>query len=105
MTENSQPTQWKYILHIWWAFFWRLVVLNFFAGLIVGFFSGFVLTLLGKPPLQIPGIVFTIIVYSIYLPISLYALKVALTKTYRHFSVTVAPLVRDLPRAGAGSSR
>ncbi|MBI3570676.1 MAG: hypothetical protein HY082_06180 [Gammaproteobacteria bacterium] len=76
---------WERTLLIWWSFFWRFIVLSLFAGVVLGYLGGVVVTLFGRADLS--ATVGAALGWLASIPISIWTIRKILTKTYPRFSV------------------
>jgi hypothetical protein len=84
---------------IWWAFFWRAMLLAMAAGFLIGFAEGIVLSAAGASsgtlqflPMLSGGIV--------GVPVGIYVLQVILRKNFKEFTICLVPTkVRLTPPA------
>ena len=74
-------------LPIWWAFLWRAFLVGFLAGFVLGFFAGVILGAAGAP--QLGGPVGALLGFLAYFPVSLWAMKAALSKSYSNYAVAL----------------
>jgi hypothetical protein len=89
MSDDSINISWGNVLTIWWAFFWRWLVFGILATLILAIIGGTVVWVIGAPHLA--GPVGAVLGFLATFAVSLYAMRIALSKTYRHFSVRLIP--------------
>ncbi len=75
------------ILTIWWAWAWRAVVVGMLVGALLGAAGGFVVGVAGSPKLG--GPVGMLCGWLGSIPVSIWAMKSALSKKYSDFSVVL----------------
>jgi hypothetical protein len=75
---------------VWWAVFWRMVILGLGTGFVVGLIEGAVGALVGMPSTTI-RILTTASGFILGLPVSIYAVKLGLRKRYREFTICLIP--------------
>ena len=68
---------------IWWAFAWRAFLISMLAGLVLGAIVG----VAGSP--QLGGAVDSLLGLFAAIPVSIWAMKSALSKTYGIYSVVL----------------
>ena len=68
---------------IWWAFAWRAFLISMLAGLVLGAIVG----VAGSP--QLGGAVGSLLGLFAAIPVSIWAMKSALSKTYGIYSVVL----------------
>lgn len=76
---------WERTLLIWWNFFWRFIIFSLFAGVILGYLGGTIVAFFGRVDLS--AAVGGTLGWLASIPISIWAIRKTLTKTYRGFSV------------------
>lgn len=79
---------WERTLLIWWSFFWRFIVVSLFLGAILGYVGGIVVASVGRADLS--AAVGGVLGWLASIPISVWAIRRALTKTYPGFSIRSA---------------
>jgi hypothetical protein len=72
---------------IWWAFAWRAVLVSMLAGFFLGAMGGFIVGVAGSP--QLAGAVGSLLGFFGGIPVSIWALKAALSKTYGNNSIAL----------------
>ncbi len=72
---------------IWWAFAWRAFLISMLAGLVLGAIGGFIVGVAGSP--QLGGAVGSLLGLFAAIPVSIWAMKSALSKTYGIYSVVL----------------
>ena len=72
---------------IWWAFAWRAFLISMLAGLVLGAIGGFIVGVAGSP--QLGGAVDSLLGLFTAIPVSIWAMKSALSKTYGIYSVVL----------------
>jgi Mg/Co/Ni transporter MgtE len=77
----------KKILSIWWSMIWRALLVSILVGAILGFIVGFTLAVAGARQLGDPAHMLLGWLGSI--PVSIWALKTALSKKYGGYSVVL----------------
>ncbi len=80
-----EPTL-KRVARIWWAFFWRAMLLAFGAGLLAGFFEGYfgMMAGLSRATVQHLNILSG---FALGLPAGMYALYLILKKNFGEFTI------------------
>lgn len=78
---------WERTLLIWWSFFWRFIVLSLFLGAILGYLGGIIAASFGRADLS--AAVGGVLGWLASIPISIWAIRRTLTKTYPGFSIRV----------------
>ena len=81
---------WERTLLIWWSFFWRFIVLSLLVGAILGYLGGTIVAFFGRVDLS--AAVGGTLGWLASIPISIWAIRKALTKTYPGFSVRLTDL-------------
>lgn len=84
--ENSEITLGRTI-PIWWAMFWRALVVSMLAGFVLGFIGGIVVVLIGQP--ELGGPVGAVLGWLVSIPVSIWAMKAALNKKYKGQSLVL----------------
>ena len=79
------PITLEQIFSIWWSFMWRGMLVTLFIALILGAIGGFVMAWIGRP--EDSGPVGRIIGWLVSLPVSVWALKAALTTKHGGYTV------------------
>ncbi|GAB1233607.1 hypothetical protein UT4_20770 [Ferrigenium sp. UT4] len=74
-------------LPVWWAFVWRSTLVSMLAGFVLGGIGGFIVGASGNP--QLGGTVGALLGWLASIPVSIWALKAALSKTYGNFSIAL----------------
>ena len=72
---------------IWWAFAWRAVLVSMLAGFVLGAIGGFIVGVAGSP--QLGGAVGSLLGFFASIPVSIWALKAAMSKTYGNYAVVL----------------
>ena len=72
---------------IWWAFFWRAFLVSLLAGAVLGAIGGFIVGFAGSP--ELGGAVGALLGFFATIPVSIWALKSALSKTYGSYAVVL----------------
>jgi len=72
---------------IWWAFTWRAFLVSMLAGFVLGFIGGFIVGVAGSP--QLGGNVGSLLGLLAAIPVSIWAMKSALSETYGNYSVVL----------------
>ena len=72
---------------IWWAFAWRAFLVSMLAGFVLGAIGGFIVSMAGSP--QLGGAVGSLLGFFAAIPVSIWAMKSALSKTYGNYSVVL----------------
>lgn len=72
---------------IWWAFAWRAVLVSMLAGAVLGAIGGFIVGVAGSP--QLGGAVGSLLGFFASIPVSIWALKSALSKTYGNYAMVL----------------
>ena len=85
--ESTEITLEK-ALSIWWSFIWRTVLASMRVGLVLGFIGGFIVGAAGSP--QLGGAVGAILGWLGSIPVSIWALKAALSKKHGGYSITLS---------------
>ena len=86
-SEFAADFTWGRVIRIWWAWMWRVVVLGFLVGAILGGIGGFIVGASGRPDLG--ASVGAMLGWLGSIPVSLYVLGIVLRKRYRQFSIKV----------------
>lgn len=74
-------------LRIWWAFMWRTTLFSLLFVVVIGFFSGIILSVIGKD--ELAGIVGGLLGYMISIPISIFVFRYILEKRFKKFSIAL----------------
>ena len=82
---NKLEVTWKRTLVIWWSIAWRGILFGAIAGAVVGAIVGFILGFLGRVDLASIG--GGIAGYIVAIPISIWVLKIVLSKKFSEFSL------------------
>lgn len=86
------------VISIWWSMFWRWSVLGTLGGGVVGGVLGFILAFMGANKEVIEAVVMLFAaVFTI--PLSIWALKVALSKRHGGYSVVLVKLDQHVAEA------
>lgn len=84
---EQTPIPIEKIFSIWWSFAWRGILVTLFFAIVLGAIGGFVMAWLGR--LEDSGPVGGIIGWLVSFPVSVWALKAALTVKHGGYSVTL----------------
>lgn len=82
--EMSEITL-KKTLSIWWSTVWRALLVSMLVGAILGFIGGFIVGVAGRPELS--GAVGALLGWLGSIPVSIWALKAALSKKHGGYSI------------------
>ena len=83
---SNELLSWDYVLPLWWAFFWRVSVIGFLVGLVLGAIGGFIVGHLGMSP-RVGAVVGGILGWFGSVPVSILVFRYALGKKYKSFSI------------------
>ena len=72
---------------IWWAFAWRAFLVSMLFGFVLGTVGGFIAGMAGST--QLGGAVASLLGFFAAIPVSIWAMKSALSKTYGNYSVVL----------------
>jgi len=72
---------------IWWSMLWRFILVSMLVGAILGFIGGFIVGVAGRPELA-PS-VGAVLGWLASIPVSIWTLKVALSKKHGDYSVVL----------------
>lgn len=75
------------ILPVWWAFVWRAMLVTMLVGFVLGGIGGFIAGASGNP--RLAGTVGALLGWLASIPVSIWALKAALSKNYGSFSIAL----------------
>ena len=73
------------VLSIWWSMVWRATVVGMLVGAILGFIGGFIVGVAGYP--ELGGAIGMILGWLSSIPVTIWALKAALSKEHGGYSV------------------
>ncbi len=88
---NTTEISLEKLLSIWWAMIWRSVVFSMLLGFVLGFIGGVIVGMAGHP--ELGGAVGAVLGWLGSIPVSIWALKTALTKKYGDYSFV---MVKDM---------
>ena len=74
-------------LSIWWSMLWRFALVGTFVGGVLGGIGGFIVAAAGSP--QIGGAVGALLGWLGSIPVSIWALKAALSKQHGGYSLVM----------------
>lgn len=74
-------------LSIWWSMVWRAVLVSMLVGFILGFIGVFIGSAAGRP--ELGGAVGALLGWLGSIPVSIWALKAALSKKHGGYSVVL----------------
>jgi hypothetical protein len=77
---------------VYWALLWRAILLQVVAGFLIGSIEGGILTIAGIPAFNIRPMALTTGLILI-VPVSIYAVQLALRKRYGEFTIRLLPRV------------
>jgi len=77
---------WLRVLLVWWSFFWRFILFSLIAGAALGIVGGLIVGVLGRPDLG--RNVGSILGWMASIPVSVWAIRKALTRAYPGFTVS-----------------
>lgn len=77
---------WERVLLVWWSFFWRFTLFSLIAGAALGLIGGLIVGMLGRPDLG--RSVGTALGWLVSIPVSIWAIRKSLAKSYPGFAVT-----------------
>lgn len=75
-------------LSIWWSMIWRFVLISTLAGALLGFVGGLMVGMIGGSS-ELSGAVGALLGWLISIPVSMWALKAALSKKHGGYSVAL----------------
>lgn len=78
---------WNVTLKVWWSYIWRCTVYAMILGFVLGFIGGVIVALMGKP--ELGAAVGGVLGYLGSIPVSIYVMKVILTKKFKTFSIVL----------------
>ncbi len=85
--ETINEIDLKKTFSIWWSMVWRSVLGGILVGAIFGFISGFIFGIIGRP--ELGGITSILLGYLVSIPVTIWALKSALSKKHQGYSVVL----------------
>ena len=86
-TWNKLKSPSREYFPIWWSIAWRAAVVGALVGMVLGFLGGFTVGVMGYP--ELGGIAGAILGWIGSIPISIWALKAALSKEHGGYSVVL----------------
>lgn len=72
---------------IWWSMMWRATLMGMLVGAILGFIGGYIFMAVGRP--ELAGIIGALLGWLASIPVSIWALRAALSKKHGGYSVAL----------------
>lgn len=86
------------VISIWWSMFWRWSVFGTLGGFVIGFVFGFILAFMGvNKEVMEAVVILSVVVYTI--PLTIWTMKVALSKRHAGYSVVLVKLDQHIAEA------